>query len=204
MDSLQFGALLYLLQFGKDQFSWTFFPFLQFALIPFNCWSQSNLLVLFFPLAKFHFSSPAWRENRERLRLINNNNNDFANLRLGQNSKRVYFLSCKSYHLVNQEVFNFTISGSSFQSDISLDSKTHFDFLSIPKRYLRDLPLETFPLPDPFSPRDQINISNYFCPATFAYSDLSRDSILILSLKGFSVFSLDWYTAWPENWLFHP
>ena len=78
------------------------------------------------------------RENRERLQLINNNNSDFAILRLGQNSKRVYFLSCKSYHLilVNQEVFNFTISGSAFQSDLSLDSKTHFDFLSIPKRYL--------------------------------------------------------------------
>ena len=92
MDSLQFGALLYLLQFGKVLLSWTFFPLLQFA--------HSNLLVLFFPLAKFHFSSPDCRENRERLQLINNNNSDFAILRLGQNSKRVYFLSCKSYHLI--------------------------------------------------------------------------------------------------------
>ena len=194
---------MYLLQFGKDQFSWTFFPFLQFALYPFQLLFSNQSIGVIFPSCKISLFISR-RENRERLRLINNSNSDLAILQLGQNFKRVYFLSCKSHHLVNQEVFNFTISGSAFQSDLYLDSKTHFDFLSIPKRYLRDLPLETFPLPDPFSPRDQINISNYFCPATFAYSDLSRDSILILSLKGFSVFSLDWYTAWPENWLFHP
>ena len=171
-----------------------FVSFSSICTYPFQLLISKQSVGVIFPSCKISLFI-SYRENRERLQLINNNNSDFAILRLGQNSKRVYFLSCKSYHLVNQEVYDFTISGSSFQSDLSLDSKTHFDFLSIPKRYLRDLPLETFPLPDPFSPRDQINISNYFCPATFAYSDLSRDSILILSRKGFSVFSLDWYTA---------
>ena len=114
-----------------------FFSFSSICSYPFQLLISKQSIGVIFPSCKISLFISC-RENRERLQLINNNNSDFAILRLGQNSKRVYFLSCKSYHLilVNQEVFNFTISGSAFQSDLYLDSKTHFDFLSIPKRYL--------------------------------------------------------------------
>ena len=69
-----------------------FFSFSSICSFPFQLLISKQSIGVIFLSCKISFFISC-RENRERLQLINNNNSDFAILRLGQNSERVLVAS---------------------------------------------------------------------------------------------------------------